>query len=66
MIQISVNKLQSITYYDELSDFQYNTDTKEISFFEWSFENMPFEWSLENINQTSVVHEELVIPKTFA
>ena len=24
---------------------------------------MPFEWSESNINQTSVVHEELVIPK---
>jgi hypothetical protein len=26
---------------------------------------MPFEWSFDNINQTSVVHEELVVPKTF-
>jgi hypothetical protein len=26
---------------------------------------MPFNWSVENINQTSVVHEELVIPKSF-
>jgi hypothetical protein len=26
---------------------------------------MPFEWSIDNINQTSVVHEELIIPKTF-
>ena len=26
---------------------------------------MPFDWSFDNINQTSVVHEELVIPKTF-
>jgi len=26
---------------------------------------MPFEWSHTNINQTSVVHEELVIPKAF-
>ena len=32
---------------------------KEITF------SMPFEWSINNINQTSVVHEELVIPKTF-
>ncbi len=48
-----------ITYYDEISDFKYNSDSKEISYF------MPFEWSLSNINQTSVVHEELQIPKTF-
>ncbi len=26
---------------------------------------MPFEWSIDNINQTSVVHEELFISKTF-
>ncbi len=48
-----------VTYYDEISDFKYDADSKEISFF------MPFEWSESNINQTSVVHEELAIPKTF-
>ena len=48
-----------ITYYDEISDFEYNPNSKEISY------SMPFEWSESNINQTSVVHEELVIPKTF-
>jgi hypothetical protein len=26
---------------------------------------MPFDWNFENINQTSVVHEELVISKTY-
>ena len=48
-----------ITYYDEISNFNYDSNSKEISFF------MPFEWSQSNINQTSVVHEELVIPKKF-
>ena len=48
-----------VTYYDEISNFNYDSDSKEISFF------MPFEWSQLNINQTSVVHEELVIPKKF-
>jgi hypothetical protein len=48
-----------VTYYDEISNFNYDSNTKEISFF------MPFEWSQFNINQTSVVHEELVIPKNF-
>jgi hypothetical protein len=48
-----------ITYYDEISDFQYNPNSKEISY------SMPFEWSESNINQTSVVHEEIVIPKDF-
>ena len=48
-----------ITYYDEISDFKYNVDSKEITF------SMPFDWSESNINQTSVVHEELAIQKTF-
>ncbi len=48
-----------ITFYDEILDFQYNANSKEISYF------MPFEWSESNLEQTSVVHEELVIPKTF-
>ncbi|MEX0862977.1 peptidase [Nitrosopumilus sp.] len=48
-----------ITYYDEISNFQYDPNSREISFF------MPFDWSQSNINQTSVVHEELVIPKKF-
>ena len=48
-----------ITFYDEISNFEYDLNSKEISFF------MPFEWSESNINQTSVVHEELSIPNTF-
>ncbi len=48
-----------ITYYDEIKNFQYDIESKEITF------SMPFEWSINNINQTSVIHEELVIPKTF-
>jgi hypothetical protein len=51
--------IQSITYYDELSNFQYNPNLREISF------SMPFNWSFENINQTSIVHEELAISKSF-
>ncbi len=51
--------IQSITFYDEISDFQYNPEKREISF------SMPFDWSADNINQTSVVHEELVISKSF-
>ena len=48
-----------ITYYDEISNFEYNSDFKEITF------SMPFEWTESNINQTSVVHEELAIPQNF-
>nr|AIF08652.1 hypothetical protein [uncultured marine thaumarchaeote KM3_31_G08] len=48
-----------ISYYDEISNFEYDSDSKEISF------SMPFEWSQYNINQTSVVHEEIKIPNSF-
>ena len=52
-------QIDVITYYDEISNFEYDSDLKEIRFF------MPFEWSESNINQTSVVHEELAIPQNF-
>ncbi len=48
-----------VTYYDEISKFQYDPISKEIKF------SMPFDWNKSNINQTSVVHEEIIIPKTF-
>ena len=51
--------IQVISYYDEISNFKYQHDLREISY------SMPFEWSQSNINQTSVVHQELVIPKNF-
>ena len=51
--------IDAITTSDEISDFEYDPDSKEISY------SMPFEWSESNINQTSVVHEELSIPKSF-
>jgi len=51
--------IQTITYYDKISNFNYNPDLREITY------SMPFNWSAENINQTSVVHEELVISKSF-
>ena len=48
-----------ITYYDEISNFEYDPATRTMKY------EMPFEWSVENINQTSVVHEEVAIPKSF-
>jgi hypothetical protein len=48
-----------VTFYDEISNFQYDYSNKEVSFF------MPFEWSQSNIAQTTVVHEELIIPESF-
>ena len=52
-------ELSVITYYDQIENFQYDQSSKSLSF------SMPFEWSEDNINQTSVVHEEITIPKTF-
>ena len=51
--------IQVVTYYDEISNFQYEPELKHISF------SMPFEWTLSNIDQTSVVHQEIIIPKEF-
>ena len=43
----------------QIQDFQYDPQTQTLSF------KMPFNWTFDNINQTSVVHEEITIPKTF-
>ena len=51
-------QLSVVTYYDEIEEFQYDPANKSITF------SMPFEWSKENVNQTSIVHEELTLPKT--
>ena len=48
-----------ITYFDQITDFEYNNETKEIRF------SFPFEWNQKTIEQTSVIHEEVLIPKTF-
>ncbi len=48
-----------ITYYAKINKFQYNQNNKSLSF------SMPFEWTENNINQTSVVHQEIIISKTF-
>ena len=48
-----------IAYYDQIKNFQYNSDNKTMTF------SMPFNWSPDNIKQVSVVHQELKIPKSF-
>ena len=48
-----------VTYYDEIYDFKYDPNSREISF------SMPFEWEINNINETSVIHEELTFRKAF-
>ena len=52
-------QIKVTTYYDLLDAVGYDQKTKAIKF------SMPFEWSASNINQTSIVHEEVSIPKTF-
>jgi hypothetical protein len=51
--------LKIISYYDLLNDVNYDQKTKSVFF------SMPFEWTKDNINQTSVIHQEVFIPKTF-
>ena len=53
-------KLGITSYYDSINDFEYDNETKEISF------SMPFTWTEKYIEQIEIVHEELHVPKTFA
>lgn len=48
-----------IAYYDQINNFQYNSDNKTMTF------SMPFDWSPDNLKQVSVVHQELKIPRSF-
>ena len=50
-------KIGIITYYDQILDFEYNQTSIKFMF--------PFDWSNDAIEQSSVVHEEILIPKTF-
>ena len=58
-VNFGSQEVSLITYYDKIENFQYDQQTNSISF------SMPFVWTDDNINQTSVVHEELIISKTF-
>lgn len=52
-------KVTVIAYYDQINNFQYNSDNKTMTF------SMPFNWSPDNLKQVSVVHQELKIPRSF-
>ena len=54
-----VQNMTVIAYYDQINNFHYDQEKKSINF------AMPFNWSADNINQVSVVHQELKIPKSF-
>ncbi|HLC24360.1 MAG TPA: peptidase, partial [Nitrosopumilaceae archaeon] len=53
-------KFRVRSYYDTITNFEYNPNEKTISF------EMPFDWSEQNISQLPYVHEELLFPKHFA
>ena len=48
------------SYFDSIDTFEYNPETKEISF------SMSFTWTEDYIEQIEIVHEELHVPKDFA
>jgi len=53
-------QLDIITYYDLINDdFVYDPSKKMISY------SMQYDWSEKNILATSVMHQEIIIPKTF-
>jgi len=59
-INFGRQKLNVITYYELINDdFTYDQNKKMVSY------SMPFDWSEKNILVTSVMHQEIIIPKTF-
>jgi len=59
-INFGRQKLNVITYYELINDdFTYDQNKKMISY------SMPFDWSEKNILVTSVMHQEIIIPKSF-
>ena len=60
-INFGRQQLDVITYYELINDdFAYDPNKKMISY------SMPFDWSEKNIFVTSVMHQEIIIPKTFS
>jgi len=59
-INFGPQKMSVITYYELMNDdFTYDQNKKMVSY------SMPFDWSEKNILVTSVMHQEIIIPKTF-
>ena len=54
-----MQELGVITYFDQISEFSYDQETRQIEF------SFPFQWDQKTIDQTSVIHEEVQIPKSF-
>jgi len=58
-VNFGQQQLGVITYYSQIGNFNYDVKNRTVSF------SMPFDWSIKNIEQTLIVHQELIIPKTF-
>ena len=58
-INYGKQELGIVTFFDQITEFDYNTETKEIAF------SFPFQWDQNTIDQTTVIHEEVLVPKTF-
>ena len=52
-------ELSVITYFDQISEFSYDQETRQIEF------SFPFQWDQKTIGQTSVIHEDVQIPNSF-
>jgi hypothetical protein len=52
-------ELGVITYFDQITEFNYDQSNKQIKF------SFPFKWDQKTIDQTTVIHEEVIVPKTF-
>jgi len=58
-INYGKQELGIVSFFDQITEFDYNVETKEITF------SFPFEWDQKTIDQTTVIHEEVLVPKTF-
>jgi len=59
-INFGQQQLSIITYYDLINDdFNYDPTIKKVSY------SIPFDWSKENIEQSAVMHQEIIVPKIF-
>jgi hypothetical protein len=52
-------ELGIVTFFDQITEFDYNAETKEITF------SFPFQWDQNTIDQTTVIHEEVLVPKAY-
>ena len=67
-LPLTLNKMQKNrdvefrlkSYFDKISNFEYDSDAKQITF------EMPFDWSEKQMSHVSVVHVESHFPKDFA